>query len=51
LRILAFFVLGLNLFAAFIHVLDLAEGAMPGKSLLIDFVGLSEWSPTINDNS
>ncbi|KAJ9106356.1 hypothetical protein QFC21_001502 [Naganishia friedmannii] len=40
LRILAFFVLGLNLFAAFIHVLDLAEGAMPGKSLLIDFVGL-----------
>jgi hypothetical protein len=30
------------MFATFIHVLDLAEGTMPGKSLLIDFIGLRE---------
>lgn len=38
----AVFVLGTNLFATFIHMLDLAEGTRPGKSLLIDFIGLRE---------
>lgn len=49
LRIFAVFVLGMNLFATFIHMLDLADGARPGKSLLIDFVGLRK-SCGLNNN-